>query len=151
MRRTLLLGLLLGLLSSGTTSGSTTGSGGASGTTSRANVHEKVLDVLALESLKSEVSYRACDGMTLKSIRRGYSFRTLAKMEVQIGSTSSMLAALMRVCSLSAYSSQRLAYRILDIPNRFAGKSAFPTRFMGRILQGHTVISTPSSARISAA
>jgi len=36
---------------SGTAGGSTTSCGGSSGTTSRANVQEKVLDILALESL----------------------------------------------------------------------------------------------------
>jgi hypothetical protein len=49
-RHTLLLGLLRGSLLSGTTSsGGTTGSRGSTAT--GADVHEKVLDILALESL----------------------------------------------------------------------------------------------------
>jgi hypothetical protein len=49
-QRTLLLGLLRGSLLSGTTSsGGTTGGRGSTAT--RADVHEKVLDILALKSL----------------------------------------------------------------------------------------------------
>lgn len=56
-QRTLLLGLLRGsLVSSTTSSGSTTG--GRGGTTTGADVHEKVLDILALESLYTQSSVR---------------------------------------------------------------------------------------------
>jgi hypothetical protein len=48
-QRTLLLGLLRGSLLGGTTSSG--GTGGRGSTATRADVHEKVLDILALKSL----------------------------------------------------------------------------------------------------
>lgn len=51
IERTLFLGLLLGLLSSSGTTGGSATSGRGGGTTTRADVRQEVLDILALESL----------------------------------------------------------------------------------------------------
>ncbi len=66
--------------------------------------------------------------------------RTLAKRVVHIGSTSGTLAAEIRVCSLSAF--QKVSFiSVLHVLH----DHSFQRGFM------HTVISTPSSARIKAA
>jgi hypothetical protein len=96
MYRTLGLLLLSGSsVASGVTasSGSTTGSGGSTAT--GADVQEQVLDILALESLK--IASETGIHIFLQS-----QMRTLAKRVVQMGSTSSIFAALIRDWSLSA-------------------------------------------------
>ena len=94
MQRT--LGLLLsgGSLSGGI-SGSTTSGRGSGGTATGANVQEEVLDILALKSL-SIISE------TIFHVFFHPQVRTLANRVVQMGSTSSIFAALIRDWSLSA-------------------------------------------------
>jgi hypothetical protein len=106
---TLLLGLLLGLLSTTTTGSSTTGSRGSGGTATGADVGKKILHVLALESLWESPSAHRLFAMGNRVARCSASFagsdrdyRTLAKSEAQMGSTSSTPAALMMEVILSA-------------------------------------------------
>lgn len=75
-------------------SGSTAGSGGSTAT--GADVQEQVLDILALKSLQIISETRS--HMFAQS-----QMRTLAKRVVQMGSTSSIFAALIRDWSLSAW------------------------------------------------
>jgi hypothetical protein len=106
VQRTLLLLLLswrIGTASGGTTS--TTGGSCWGSTATRADVQEQILDILALESLPN-IRIRVSWGFY-----RGV--RTLAKRVVQMGSTSSIFAALMSDWSLSAWH----ALVILPTPN----------------------------------
>ncbi len=107
---TLLLLLNLGLLGSATSSGSTASSSGGGGTATRADVREKVLHILALKSLQCNKcpSQSTCPiPISVRPIANScvccLGLRTLANNEAQIGSTSTTLAALMRVEILSAW------------------------------------------------
>jgi|SRR5690242_3719037 len=94
------LGLLLLSGSSVTSSGGTgTASGSASGggsTATGADVQEQVLDILALKSLSTVSENLHFQGFVQSQLR------TLANRVVQMGSTSSIFAALIRDWSLSA-------------------------------------------------
>jgi phosphoribulokinase len=94
-KRTLNLGLLSGRVSGTGVGGASGGTSGGGGTTTGTDVQEQVLNILALKSLEvvSETKFH-----TILQSR----MRTLAKRVVQIGSTSSIFAALIRDWSLSA-------------------------------------------------
>ena len=150
---TLLLLLDLRLLGSATSSGSTTSSSGSGGTATRADGREQVLHILALKSLQcnkcpSQSTYPI--PISARPIPNSCAYllglRTLANNEAQMGSTSATLAALMRVEILSAcgFECQLSAARGGLAPAHLRSGP----RGRGRLL---TVISTPSSARISAA
>jgi len=92
--RTLFLLLLLLIYRCVTASRGSGATGSGGGTATRADVQEQVLDVLALKSLfhiRSVFPYPTA-----------HFVRTLANRDVHIGSTSSILAALMSNWSLSA-------------------------------------------------
>ena len=151
---TLLLGLLLDLLGGSGAASSSTSARGGSSTATRADSGEQVLHVLALESLQCNKSVPVSqparpDSPRVRSQTRGVSsvLRTLANNEAQIRSTSTMLAALMRVEILSAW---RGIHRQLSAAGSRLGRprDSAPGAQGGLLL---TVISTPSSARMSAA
>jgi hypothetical protein len=94
-KRTLNLGLLSGRVSRTAIGGGSSATSSGSGTTAGTDVQEQVLDILALKSLSN---IRNC--ILVCSVHSRV--RTLAKREVQMGSTSSIFAALIRDWSLSA-------------------------------------------------
>jgi hypothetical protein len=96
LQRTLFLLLLSWRISTASSGAGSTTRGSCWGSTAtRADVQEQVLDILALESLPN---------IRIQVSRGVYSgVRTLAKRVVQMGSTSSIFAALMSDWSLSAW------------------------------------------------
>lgn len=102
---------------SGTT-GSSTANGSGGSTTAGADVGQEVLDVLALKSLKKKKSQRKRLSRSrgpfhyhIRLLRKGGPVFTLAKREVQMGSTSATLAAPMRVWIFSAYNRRKTMYQ----------------------------------------